>query len=175
MQNQNLSFEEFKALFQDSFDSHEELVAEYNSFLKTFDRLDEMPVPDLSYREKSKIFRESWQERPQEPSNLFMLINFFRRPVVTFVLGIVIGFFLVSTVRSDKPEPSLPIKESPDELLTIERTEYVQTYKGKIIKELYPQFENPKIVIEKAEETSEPHRVLHGTLDDGEIYVVWNL
>ena len=175
MHNQHLSFEEFKVLFQESFDSQEELLREYNSFLKTFDRLDEMSVPDLSYREKAKIFRESWQERPKVPSMLFMLISFFRRPVVTFMLGIVIGFFLVSTVKSDKSEPPLPIKDSPEELLTIERTEYVQTYKGKIIKELYPQFENPKIVIEKAEETSEPHRVLHGTLDDGEIYVVWNL
>jgi hypothetical protein len=133
-----------------------------------------MPVPDLSYREKAEIFRQSWQERPKEPSMLFMLIGFFRQPAVTFILGIAIGFFLVSTVRSDKPESAPPVKDSPDELLTIERTEYVQTYKGKVIKDLYPQFENPKIVIEKAE-TSEPHRVLHGTLDDGQIYVVWNL
>jgi len=175
MYSQRLSFEEFKALFQDSFGSQEELLREYKSFLKTFERLDNMHVPDLSYREKAEIFRQSWHGKTQEPSLLLALLGFFRRPVVTFVLGIVLGFFLVSAIRNDQAEPPLPIKESPEELLTIERTEYVQTYKGKIIKELYPQFENPKIVIEKAKETSEPHSVLHGTLDDGEIYVVWNL
>jgi hypothetical protein len=40
---------------------------------------------------------------------------------------------------------------------------------------LYPQIENPKIVVEKAEESAVPQRVLYGTLDEGETYVVWNL
>jgi len=173
MLNQHLSFEEFKALFQDNFDSQDELLTEYNSFLRTFEQLDQMSVPDLPYKEKAEIFRQSWQVRSLEPSFLLTLFSFFRQPAVTFVLGIVIGFFLVSTIRSDQAD--LPIKEPPDELLTIEHTEYAQTYKGKIIKELYPQFENPKIVVERAEKSSTPHRVLQGTLDDGEIYVVWNL
>ena len=173
MRNKHLSFEEFKALFQDSFDSQEELLKEYNSFIKTFEQLDNMPVPELSYREKDNIFRKSWQRRPQEPSLLLALVNFFRQPAVTFVLGIVIGFFAVSAIT--KEQTDLPIKEPPEEFLTIERTEYAQTYKGKAIKKLYPQFENPEIVVETAEESIEPRRVLHGTLDDGEIYVVWNL
>ncbi len=173
MHNQHWSFEEFKALFQDSFDSQEELVTEYNSFLQTFEQLDQIPVPDLSYREKDMIFRRSWQGRPQESSLLLTLISLFRRPAVTFVLGIVMGFFLVSAIRNGQTD--LPPSVSPDELLKIEHNKNKQIYKGKIIKELYPQFENPKIVVERAEETSEPHRVLHGTLDDGEIYVVWNL
>jgi hypothetical protein len=175
MQNQRLSFEEFKALFQDSFDSQEGLLREYNSFLRAFEQLAQMPVPNLSYREKAEIFRQSWQEQPKGQSLLLMLISLFRQPVVTFVFGIVIGFFLVSTIKSEKPELPLPLKESNEELLTIERTEYVQTYRGKIINDLYPQFENPIIVVEKAKESIEPHSVLHGTLDDGEIYVVWNL
>ncbi|MFX0204200.1 MAG: hypothetical protein ACFFCW_49515 [Candidatus Hodarchaeota archaeon] len=173
MQNQHFSFEEFKALFQDSFDSQEELLTEYNSFLSTFEQLDQMPVPDLSYREKAMIFRRSWQGRPRESSLFLTFIGLFRRPAVTFVLGIALGFFLVSDIRNGQTD--LPPKVSPDELLKIEHNKNTQIYKGKIIKELYPQFENPKIVVERADETSEPHRVLHGTLDDGEIYVVWNL
>ncbi len=173
MQNQHLSFEEFKALFQDSFDSQEELLTEYNSFLQTFEQLDQMPVPDLPSREKAKIFRRSWQGQPQESSLILTWLGLFRRPAVTFVLGIVIGCILVLAVTNDCID--LPPTVSPDRLLTVEHTKYTQTYKGKIIKELYPQFENPKIVVERAEESSAPQRVLHGTLNDGEIYVVWNL
>ncbi len=173
MKNQRLSLEEFKAFFHDSFESQEELLTEYNSFLSTFEQLDQMPVPDLPYREKAKIFRRSWQGRPQESSLFLTFIALFRQPAVTFALGIVLGFFLVSAIRNGQID--LPPTVSPDELLKIEHNKNTQIYKGKIIKELYPQFENPKIVVERAEESSAPHRVLHGTLDDGEIYVVWNL
>jgi len=175
MQNQHFSFEEFKALFQDDFDSQEELLTEYNSFLLTFEQLDQMPVPDLPYREKAMIFRRSWQGRPQESSLFLTLIRLVRQPAVTFVLGIVIGCILISAITNGHTDIPIPLTVSPDQLLTIENTKYTQTYKGKIIKELYPQFENPKIVVERAEESSTPHRVLHGTLDDGEIDVVWNL
>jgi hypothetical protein len=178
MQNQHFSFEEFKALFQDSFDSQDELLTEYNSFLQTFEQLDQMPVPDLPYREKAMIFRRSWQGRPQKSSLLLTLIGLFRQPAVTFVLGIVIGCTLISAItngHTDIPQTDMPPTVSPDDLLKIEHNKNKQIYKGRIIKELYPQFENPKIVVERAEESAEPHRVLHGTLDDGQIYVVWNL
>jgi hypothetical protein len=62
-----------------------------------------------------------------------------------------------------------------DRMLTVERTRHAQVYKGKVVERLYPQIENPKIVVEKTEESSTPQRVLYGTLDDGEVYVVWNL
>jgi hypothetical protein len=71
---------------------------------------------------------------------------------------------------------------SADELLEIEHTRYSRIYKGKIIDDFYSEFENPKIVLEKAGEAAPPQRTLHGTLrtlhgtlDNGEIYVVWNL
>ena len=48
MENQRLSFEEFKALFHDSFESQEELLREYRSFLSTFEQLDQAGVPELS-------------------------------------------------------------------------------------------------------------------------------
>jgi hypothetical protein len=173
MQNQHFSFEEFKELFQDDFDSQEKLITEYNSFLTTLEQLDQMSVPDLPYREKAMIFRHSWQPRPQKLPWILTLINFFRQPALTFALGIVIGCLLMPVIMNDPID--LTSTASADELLEIEHTKYTQTYKGKVIEELYPQIENPKIVIERAEETSEPHRVVHGTLDDGEIYVVWNL
>jgi len=173
MKNKRISLEEFKEFFQDSFGSQEELLSEYNSFLSTFEQLDNSVVPELSSGQKADIFRQSWQSRPQESPLIFTLLNFFRQPALTFTLGIVIGCILMLVVMND------PIKlvgtASADELLEIEHTRYSRTYKGKIIDDFYSEFENPRIVLEQAGEAAPPQRTLHGTLDNGEIYVVWNL
>jgi hypothetical protein len=173
MNNQRLSLEEFKAFFHDTFGSQEELLTEYKSFLSTFEQLDQMPVPDLPYRKKAKIFRRSWQGRPQESPWILTLLNYFRQPALTFALGIVFGCVLMSVVINDPID--LTGTAAADELLEIEHTRYSRTYKGKIIEDFYSEFENPKIVIEKTGEAAPPQRTLHGTLDNGEIYVVWNL
>jgi len=173
MENQRLSLEEFKAFFHDSFESQEELLREYNSFLSTFEKLDQAAVPELSSGEKAEIFKQSWQGRPQESPWIFTLINFFRQPALTFALGIVIGCILMSVVMNDPID--LAGTASADELLEVEHTRYSRTYKGKIIDDFYSEFENPEIVVEKAGEAAPPQRTLHGTLDNGEIYVVWNL
>ena len=173
MKNQRLSLEEFKELFQDSFESQEELLSEYNSFLSAFEQLDQAVVPELSSGQKAEIFRQSWLSRPQKSPWILTLLNFFRKPALTFALGIVIGCILMSIVMNEPIE--LAGTASADELLEVESTRYSRTYKGKIIDDFYSEFENPKIVLEKAEETEQPKRTLHGTLDNGEIYVVWNL
>jgi len=173
MKNQRLSLEEFKAYFNDSFESQEELLSEYNSFLSTFEQLDQAAVPELSSGQKAEIFRQSWQGRPQESPRISTLLNFFRQPALTFALGIVIGCVVMSVVLNDPID--LAGTASADELLEIEYTRYSRTYKGKIIDDFYSEFENPRIVLEKAGEGAPPQRTLHGTLDNGEIYVVWNL
>jgi len=173
MKNQRLSLEEFKAFFHDSFESQEELLTEYNSFLSMFEQLDQAVVPELSSRQKAKIFRRSWQGRAKESPGILTLLNFFRQPALTFALGIVIGCILMSVVMNDPID--LTGTASADELLEIEHTRYSRIYKGKIIDDFYSEFENPKIVIEKTGEAAPPQRTLHGTLDKGEIYVVWNL
>lgn len=173
MKNQRLSLEEFKAFFHDNFESQEELLTEYNSFLSTFEQLDQAAVPELSSGQKAEIFRQAWQGRPQESPWLLTLINFFRQPALTFALGIVIGCVLMSFVMDDPID--LTGTASAEELLEIEHTRYSRIYKGKIIDDFYSEFENPKIVLEKAGEAEPPQRTLHGTLDNGEIYVVWNL
>jgi len=173
MKNQRLSLEEFKAFFHDSFESQEELLTEYNSFLSTFEQLDQAAVPELSSGQKEEIFRQSWQGRPQESSWILTLLYFFRQPALTFAIGIAFGCILMSVVMNDPID--LAGTASADELLEVEHTRYSQTYKGKIIDDFYPEFENPEIVIEKAGQAEPPQRTLHGTLDNGEIYVVWNL
>jgi hypothetical protein len=173
MKNQRLSLEEFKALFEDCFESQEELLREYDSFLSTFEQLDQATVPELSTGQKAKIFRQSWQGRPQECLWILTLLNFLRQPALTFALGIAIGCVLMSVVTDDPID--LVGTASAEELLEIEHTRYSLTYKGKIIDDFYSEFENPRIVLERAGETEPPQRTLHGTLDNGEIYVVWNL
>jgi hypothetical protein len=173
MKNQRLSLEEFKAYFHDSFESQEELLTEYNSFLSTFEQLDRAAVPELSSGQKAEIFKQSWQGRPQESPWILTLLSFFRKPALTFALGIVIGCVLMSVVLNDTID--LAGTASADELLEVEHTRYSRTYKGKIIDDFYSEFENPEIVVEKAGQAEPPQRTLHGTLDNGEIYVVWNL
>jgi len=173
MKNQRLSLEEFKELFQDKFESQEELLSEYNSFLSTFEQLDQAVVPELSSSQKAEIFKQSWQGRPQESSWILILLGFFRQPALAFALGIVIGCILMSVVMNDSV--NLAGTASADELLEIQHTRYSQTYRGKIIDDFYSEFENPEIVLEKAGQAEPPQRTLYGTLDNGEIYVVWNL
>jgi hypothetical protein len=173
MKNQRLSLEEFKELFQDSFESEEELLSEYKSFLSVLEQLDQSIVPELSSGQKAKIFRQSWQERPQESSWILTWLDFFRRPAVAFALGVIIGCIVMSFVTNNHPDLTQTVSGEP--LLAVEQTKYTQTYKGKMIEEFYPEFENPKIVLEKAGETMQPQRTLYGTLDNGEITVVWNL
>ena len=172
MKNQRLSLEEFKELFHDSFESQEELLSEYKSFLLVLEQLDQATVPELSSRQKAEIFKHSWQTRPQESPWIFGLLNFFRQPALTFALGIVIGCILMSVVMNDPID--LTAAASADELLEVEHTRYSRTYRGKIIDDFYSEFENPRIVLEKAGEDAPPQRTVRGTLDHGEIYVVWN-
>ena len=80
MKNRRMSLEEFKALFHDSFESEEELLSEYDSFLSTFEQLDQAAVPELSSGQKAEIFRQSWQDRPQESPWILALLNFIRQP-----------------------------------------------------------------------------------------------
>ncbi len=173
MRNRRFSFEEFKALFPRGFASPEDLLREYNSLLSVFEQLDRMAVPELSCRAKAEIFRRSWRQPRRDCSRIRLWFAFFRQPAATFALGIVFGCILMLAVLSRRPVPPRPtVANQP---LTIERTRYMEVYKGRLVEELYPQIEDPKIVLEKPERASTSQRVLYGTLDDGEIYVVWNL
>ena len=66
MDNPRFSLEEFKTLFPERAESPERLLSEYQSFLLLLEQLDQLPVPELSDRDKADIFRRSWQGRPQD-------------------------------------------------------------------------------------------------------------
>jgi len=179
MDSKRFSWEEFAALFPGRFESQEQLLREYRSFLAVFEHLERMPVPELSDREKAEIFRRSWRGSRRDWSWAWAGLAVFRRPAVTFACGLVLGCILMFIVLSGRTETAGPVPVGPtlvtEKPLTIERMRYTQVYKGELIERMYPQIENPKIVLEKPAESASPQRVLYGTLDDGEIYVVWNL
>ena len=173
MTNRYFSLEEFKALFPDRFESREEMLREYVSFLSVLDRLEETPVPDLSAREKADIFRRSWRPPSYEWSRLWAWLAFIRRPAVTFALGLVLGCVLMAAALGHRIELVPPVAAA-DQPLTVEHAGYTQTYTGRVIDGLYPQIENPKIVLERTDRSA-PKRVLYGTVNNGDIYIVWNL
>ena len=173
MKNQRLPFEEFKTLFRDKFKSEEELKREYDSFLLIFEQLDQTSVPKLTSIEKIEIFERTWQEHPRKSSWGSTWHVFFKHPAMTFALGIVIGCILTMVFINGLF--NFAQTASADQSLTVEQTRSERIFKGKVISEIYPLVENPKIVLEKTEGSSNPKRVLYGTLDKGEIYIVWNL
>ena len=177
MSDKRFSLEEFKALFPGRFESQEQLLREYRSFLAVFERLDQMPAPELSDNEKAEIFRRSWQGRRRDKVDMWAWLSLFRRPTVTFAAGIVVGCAVMFLVLSGRSNPAgmgdAPTASAAS--LTVEHVERTQVLTGRAVEQVYPDIENPRIVLEKAEESSPPRRVLYGTLDDGEVYVVWNL
>jgi len=173
MKKQRMSFEQFKDLFQRAFESEEELQKEYRAFFSMFEQLDRAPVPEMTDDDKATIFNRAWLDRPQKTSLISTWMNFFKQPAVAFVLGIVIGCMVMSSAKNKRLDLAQPVSANP--LITVERTNYTQTYKGRMIEEFYPEFENPRIVLEQTDEASPPQKTLYGTLDNGEITVVWNL
>ncbi|UCD50567.1 MAG: hypothetical protein JSW27_23955 [Phycisphaerales bacterium] len=173
MSDRRFSWEEFESLFPGPFASEQEKQKEYEAFLLVLEQLDRVPVPELSMRERAEIFRRSWpQSAPSQPS-VWASLTFFRRPAVTFALGLALGCAVMFAWTSAGREPLQAAAAEPP--FTLERTGDAQTYSGTVVQELYPQIENPKLVVEKTPESSQPQRVLHGTLDNGKIQVLWNL
>lgn len=175
MDNSKFSLKEFEMLFPDRFESQEQLLREYRSFLAVLEELDQAPVPELSDRQKAEIFRRSWQDRRHD----WVWLGFLRRPAVAFAAGIILGCAAMFVALSSRPSPVLPeimgVAAAEEPPLTVERIQRTQIYKGRVVERMYPWIENPQIVVEKTGESATPQRVLYGTLDDGEVYVVWNL
>jgi hypothetical protein len=172
MDNPRFPFEEFAALFAGEGKSQERLRREYDGLLAILDQLDQSPVPELPVAQKAAIFRQAWQGRPRVRPRMPIWQAVFHRPAVAFAAGILLGCALMLLVLGNGTGVVQPAAAEP---LTIEHSGYTQVYAGQAVKGLYPQIENPRIVLEKSREPAQPQRVLYGTLDGGEVYVVWNL
>jgi hypothetical protein len=173
MSDPHLTLEEFDALFPGEFESREEMLAEYNAFLVVLQQLDRAPVPELSVRERAEIFRRTWPGRARATSATWTSLAFWRRPAVTFALGLVLGCALMAAFTGDQPSPSEPTPAK--QAFKVERSQHVEIYEGTVLQRLYPEIENPQMVVEKSPGAPQPRRVLRGTVDNGSVYVVWNL
>jgi hypothetical protein len=173
MSNPRFSWEEFEALFPGPFASEGDKQKEYHAFLQVLEQAERAPVPELSMRERAEIFRRAWPQPAQRGVSIWTWLAFLRRPAVTFALGLAFGCAVMFAWTSDGPVQSPATASEPT--FTVERAGNAQTYEGKVLQTLYPQIENPKMVVEKTQESSEPQRVLYGTLDNGEICIAWNL
>lgn len=173
MSNPRFTLEEFNALFPGKFESREEMLKEYDSFLTALRQLDRAPVPELSARDRAEIFRRSWPGQSHSTAWVWAWLAFWRRPAVTFALGLVLGCALMLAFMRAGPQAPEPIPVQQP--LRVERTRHMQIYEGTVLRELYPQIENPKMIVEKEQDALPAQRVLYGTVDDGEVYVVWNL
>jgi hypothetical protein len=172
MDDPRFSFEEFRTLFPDRLGSPEKLLNEYQSLLQLFKELDGLPVSELSAGQKADVFRRSWQTGSRGRSAVRSWLDLLGRPAVAFAAGIVLGCALMFVVVRGRPAVPGP---APQQLLTVEHTGWTQTYTGKLVEQLYPQIESPRIVVEKPKDSSPPQRVLYGTLDEGQTYIIWNL
>lgn len=173
MNNSRFSQDEFDTLFPGPFESDQERLQEYHAFLRVLEQLDQVSVPELSAWEKAEIFRRAWPQPVSDRFSVWAWLAWFRRPAVTFAFGVALGCAVMFACL--KPRPAQAQPSPPDPAFTVEQTRNTQTYEGKILKGLYPQIENPRLVVEKMPETSEPQRVVYGTLDNGEICIAWNL
>ena len=172
MKKQEISIDEFKAMFPGHYASEAQLQAEYQAFLQTIDQLEQMPTSELPDSVKTEVFRQAWyQRRPNWSWDT--LAELWRRPAVTFAMGLAFGCLLMFIALGGSVKIAQTAQASP--MLAVEITGPVQTYTGKTLEGLYPQIENPKLVVEKTDSNASPKRVLYGTLDDGNIHVVWNL
>jgi len=179
MDNKRFPLQEFEELFADRFTSREQLLREYQSFLAVFEHLDQSSVPELSVREKAEVFRRAWQGRRRDWSWVWSPFNVFRRPAAAFALGIVLGCALMFVLLNDRMGAAPPSVAAPvaaeGRPLTIDRLQRTEVFKGPAVERLFPGIENPEVVLEKTRGTAAPQRVLYGTLDGGEVYIVWNL
>lgn len=173
MSNPRFSWEEFETLFPGPFASEQEKLKEYEALLLVLEQLDRAPVPELSMRERAEIFRRAWPQPAPNRISAWAPLACLRRPAVTFALGLALGCAVMFAWTSAGREPPQATAAEPP--FTLERTGDAQTYSGPVVQELYPQIENPRLVVEKTQESSRSQRVLHGTLDNGKIQVLWNL
>ena len=174
MKQPHFSQEEFEALFAGQFSSDQERREAYQSFRLLIEQLDKTESPTLSAHEKAEIFHRAWPQPVPARSSLWTWLALLRRPAVTFALGIAVGCLLMVA-----PSPrTTGGRAGPGRRATVLPSNVrarTDIYRGELMQKLYPQIENPKMIVEKTPERAQPQRVLQGTLDNGEIYVVWNL
>lgn len=89
------------------------------------------------------------------------------RSFLTFASGLACGILFTLVLTLNEPE-------SQSHML-IEDHILFHTMRGKAVERLYPTLEDPVMVIENSTKGQSSRQVIYGTMDEGNINVVWNL
>jgi len=134
-------------------------------------------VPELLPAEKVEMFEAAWSTSQQKRRSSFWRalnpVHWLQFPTTTFVLGLVLGVFLTFMAMNGQFDPAQTAQAQPD--IQIERYGQVQVMRGNSINRIYSNIENPAISVETSQTTQNKKAILHGTVQNGSIQVVWNL
>lgn len=130
-------------------------------------------VPQLTPSEKAEQFDTAWQKSHEPRWAGFHLFNCLRQPSVAFVMGMAVGVVITFLAITGQFDFAKSVQAQPD--IRIERFGQVEVMRGSTINRIYNHIENPAISVETSQASPKKKTVLHGTVKNGAIQVVWNL
>ncbi|MBD3267864.1 hypothetical protein GF373_14445 [bacterium] len=130
-------------------------------------------VPQLTPDEKAEQFNTAWQRSHEPRWAGFYLFNWLRQPSVSFVMGMAVGVVITFLAVTGQLDFAKSVQAQPD--IHIERFGQVEVMRGSTINRIYSHIENPAISVETSQASRKKKTVLHGTVNNSAIQVVWNL
>jgi hypothetical protein len=188
MSGKRLTFEQLVDMYYQQVDeekvdkndllSDDDFRRDYDSLIQVLDQIEQLPEPMLEPADKVDIFENAWSVCRPESSMFQQVYQWFTsmvwKPAVSFSLGILFGIGISFALWSGALDISQPVHADVE--LKFDSIGSVETIQGTVLQELYPNIENPMLVLEPdSSNPSSSKRILTGTINDGSIQVVWNL
>ncbi len=162
---------------RDHLDSCERCKQEFESYTATLDKADSFHVRDLNPNEHVKQFEQIWSQYSKSVHSnhrTWKVFEYFRHPAFMFAFGTFFGILVTILAINGSLDPVREAAAEPN--LRWETNGITQTISGKIVDRLYPELENPTItVVETQEKTEKKKKMLHGTMNNGSVQIIWNL
>ncbi len=150
---------------------------EFESFASTFDKANAYQVPQLKPNEHAELFEQIWSRHSSSVAKTKWSLNVFaylRHPAFMFTLGTFFGILITILTANGSLDPAREASAEPN--LRWETNGISQVISGKIVDKIYPELEDPTItVVDTPGSSGKRKKVLHGTMNDGSVQIVWNL
>lgn len=142
--------------------------------------LQHMDTPLLSPSRKVQMFEAAWKQASHRPRWNWRetVAALLVRPAFPFAGGIAFGMVLTLMLVGSGQSSLPPLDAVPESHADVEVTDYVffETVTGNLVRQAYPHIEDPVIVNEKpTAEFPQSRRAVHGTMNNGQVKIVWNL